>query len=427
MNHRKRIAIVGAGISGLSSAYQLYKDFDVTVYEKEDYFGGHTDTHTFTIDDQQVNIDSGFIVFCKQFYPHFSAMLSELDVKSQETEMSFSVRNHQTGVTYNATSLNTLFCQRKNLFRPSFYKMLFDLYRFYSQAPKVLKINDNQTTVKDYLKQNNYSDQFMDDHLFPMISALWSATPARVAQFPIRHLIEFLHNHGMMKLTNRPQWLVVKGGSQRYVDALYKQVKCRWKINSSVAKIQRDNNKVNIITADQKSEAYDEVIIATHSDQALRMLDQPSLNEQSVLERIKYEKNNVIVHTDDSIMDANKQSWASWNTEVPHSLDSSTQLCCTANYWMNLLQSLSIKTNVFATLNSHHRIQKNKILQQRVYSHPIFTADSVEAQKQRPLINGQQNTYYVGAYWGWGFHEDGARSAYETAQLIKTKYDKRAS
>jgi len=427
MNKQKRIAIIGAGISGLSSAYHLHQDFDITIYERENYFGGHTDTHTFNIDGQRVNIDSGFIVFCKQFYPHFSTMLDELGVESQKTEMSFSAKNHQTGVLYNATSLNKLFCQRKNLFNLSFYRMLFDLYRFYSQAPEVLKTDDHKTSVKDYLKKNNYSSAFTDDHLFPMISALWSATPKHVAEFPIHHLVDFLHSHGMMRLTNRPQWLVVKGGSQRYVDALREQINCRWFISSPVERIQRSNNTVNIITSDQKSETYDAVIIATHSDQALKLLDQPSDNELSILEKIKYEKNHVVVHTDDSIMDPNKQSWASWNTEVPSSLEPSTQKCCTANYWMNLLQSLAIKTNVFTTLNSSHKIQDDKILQQRVYSHPIFTADSVAAQKQRPLINGQHNTYYVGAYWGWGFHEDGARSAYETAELMKTKFKKTQS
>ena len=428
MNKQKRVAIIGAGISGLSSAYHLYKDFDVTVYEKEDYFGGHTDTHTFNIDGQHVNIDSGFIVFCKQFYPHFSSMLDELGVESQKTEMSFSARNHQTGVIYNATSLNKLFCQRKNLFRPSFYRMLIDLYRFYSNAPDVLENADYQKSVHEYLQQNNYSAAFIDDHLLPMISALWSATPERVAQFPIHHLVEYLHKHGMMKLINRPEWLVVKGGSRRYVDALHKKIKCHWKINSPVERVERRNDgSINITTSEQKNEIYDAVIIATHSDQALKLLDKPSDDEQAILERIKYEDNHVVVHTDDSIMDSNKQSWASWNTEVPHSLDSSTQKCCTANYWMNLLQNLPIKTNVFATLNSHHRIQKDKILQQRTYSHPIFTAESVAAQKQKHLINGQQNTYYVGAYWGWGFHEDGARSAYEAAQLIKNRFVKNPS
>ena len=419
MKNKKRVAIIGAGISGLCSAFHLHEEFDVTVYEKENYFGGHTDTHALSIEGKTVNVDSGFIVFCKAFYPNFSAMLDELGVQSQPTVMSFSARNHQSGVIYNATSLNKLFCQRKNLLRPSFYRMLLDLIRFYSQAVKVLDSDDHQTSVKEYLDKHNYSRAFTDDHLFPMISALWSATPERVAQFPIRHLVEFLHKHGMMKLINRPEWLVVKDGSKSYVDALHQQLSCRWKIESPVSQVKRFDNRVEITTIDQQTETYDAVIIATHSDQALQILDQPTDDEKSILGRIKYEKNHVVVHTDESIMDPNKQSWASWNTEVPHSLDSITQKCCTANYWMNLLQNLPIKTNVFATLNSHHRINKDKILQERTYAHPIFTAESVAAQKQKAVINGQQNTYFVGAYWGWGFHEDGARSAYEAVQLIR--------
>ena len=423
MNNRKRIAIIGAGISGLSSAYHLHKDFDVTIYEKENYFGGHTDTHSINIEGQPVNVDSGFIVFCKQFYPHFSAMLEELGVESQPTVMSFSARNHQTDVVYNATSLNKLFCQRKNLIRPSFYRMIFDLIRFYSNAPKVLKSDDDSTSVQKYLSDHNYSSAFINDHLFPMISALWSATPERVQQFPIRHLVEFLHKHGMMKLINRPEWLVVKGGSNRYVSALQQQLNCSWKLNSPVYSIQRSDNGIKILTQDQQAQSYDAVVVATHSDQALKLLEQPSKDEKMILEKIEYEKNHVVVHTDESIMHPNKQSWASWNTEVPKNLNNqNSELCCTANYWMNLLQSLSIKTNVFATLNSHSRIQKDKILQERHYSHPIFTSQSVAAQKQKNIINGKQNTFYAGAYWGWGFHEDGARSAYETCELIKQQF-----
>lgn len=419
MKKKQRIAIVGGGISGLSSAYHLDNDFDVTIFEQENYFGGHTDTHELHINGETANIDSGFIVFCKQFYPHFSAMLTKLDVQSMPTEMSFSAHNHQTGVIYNATSLNKLFCQRKNLIKPSFYRMLFDLCRFYKHAPNVLKGNDISTSTKQYLTQHRYSDAFMNDHLFPMISALWSATPERVEQFPIRHLVEFLHKHGMMKLIARPQWLVVKGGSNQYVKALTKALNCDWRLESPVCNITRNNNGVTITTQNQKTEHFDVVIIATHSDQALKLLEQPSADEQRILGKILYEENHVVVHTDENVMHKNKQSWASWNTVVPNELDPVTQRCCTANYWMNRLQNLQIKTNVFSTLNSHHRINKDKILQQRRYAHPIFTAQSVAAQKQKTIINGKNNTYYVGAYWGWGFHEDGARSAHETAQLIK--------
>jgi len=361
MNQKKRIAIIGAGISGLSSAYHLHQDYDITIFEKEDYFGGHTDTHVFEIDGQSVAVDSGFIVFCREFYPHFSAMLDDLSVEAQTTDMSFSAYNQQSGVVYNATSINKLFCQRRNLLRWSFYRMLFDLIRFYKQAPKILESDDTTTSVNGYLQENNYSSEFVNDHLFPMISALWSATPERVEQFPIRHLVEFLNKHGMMKIINRPQWLVVKGGSQRYIDALKKRIRCQWFISSPVISIRRTKSHIDVITQNQESHTFDSVIIATHSDQALTLLEQPSDQEQAILGAIDYEQNQVIVHTDESVMHPDKQSWASWNTQVPTSFDENSLRCCTANYWMNLLQGLPIKTNVFSTLNSHHKIDPKKI------------------------------------------------------------------
>ena len=421
MKSKKRIAIIGAGISGLSSAYHLHQNYEITIFEKEDYFGGHTDTHELNIDNQTISVDSGFIVFCRQYYPHFTQMLDKLGVDTKPTDMSFSAYNQRSNVVYNATSLNKLFCQRRNLFRWSFYRMLLDLIRFYRKAPAVLQGNDTTTSVKEYLEQNKYSREFIDDHLFPMISALWSATPERVEQFPIRHLIEFLHKHGMMKLVNRPQWLVVKGGSQRYIDALKEQIQCQWHIRSAVTKIKRSDSEIELQLENGDKQIFDAVVIATHSDQALRLLEDASENEQSILGAIDYELNEVIVHTDETVMHPNKQSWASWNTEVPHEFDQNSLQCCTANYWMNLLQGLPTKTNIFSTLNSHHKIREDKVLKKRQYAHPIFTADSVAAQKKKSMINGHQQTFYVGAYWGWGFHEDGARSAYETAELIKAK------
>jgi len=421
MPQKKRIAIVGAGIAGLSTAFHLHQDYDITVFEKEDYLGGHTDTHTLTIDGQLVNVDSGFIVFCRQFYPHFSAMLDTLGIETQTTDMSFSAYNRQSDVVYNATSLNTLFCQRRNLFKPSFYHMLIDLMRFYRQAVRVLDRNDHTMTVKEYLQKNNYSDAFINDHLFPMISALWSATPERVEQFPIRHLVEYLYKHGMMKLINRPEWLVVKGGSSQYIKALKKSLDCQWYISSAVTRVKRHENQILITTDDDNSHKFDAVVMATHSDQALALLENPSNDEQSILGDICFENNHVVVHTDEQVMHPNRKSWASWNTQVPDELDPNSTSCCTANYWMNSLQDLPIKTNVFSTLNSHSKIDKSKILKERTYAHPIFTAKSVAAQTKKSVINGQQHTYYVGAYWGWGFHEDGARSAYETTQLIKSQ------
>ena len=417
-NSGKSIAIIGSGISGLSCAYHLHSNYRVTVFEKENRLGGHTDTHSFTIDGKKINIDSGFIIFCREHYPNFCRMLDELKVTSQITDMSFSVHNRKSGLIYNATSLNSLFCQRKNIFSFRFYRMLLDLLRFYIQAKKVLKSTDTNYTVEEYLNNNHYSIHFAEDHLYPMISALWSTTPEKVKAYPILHLIEFLSKHGLMNILTRPEWRVIRNGSNSYIEAIKKQVKCTWRIGTPILSIERDNNKILIKTV-KGEEIFDAVIFATHADQTLKILgDDASKDERTILSAIKFEKNHVVVHTDENIMHSNKLSWASWNAEVPNAFNPNTLKCCTANYWMNSLQGINTKTNIFTSLNSHNIIDKDKILAERHYSHPIFTKESVNAQAQKHLLDGFKNSYFVGAYWGWGFHEDGARSAAEVCDKI---------
>lgn len=418
MDEKKKIAIIGSGISGLFSAFELHQKYHVTVFEKASRLGGHTDTHDLIIDGKPVRVDSGFIVFCEKYYPNFCRMLNQLEVESESTSMSFSAFNEQSNIVYNATSINRLFCQRRNLFKPSFYRMVFDIVRFYITSKSVLNSSNNQMTVKQYLDQNKYSTQFKDDHLYPMISALWSATPEFVAQFPIRHLIEFLSKHGMMNVVLRPNWKVIRNGSNSYIEALQQKIECEWLTDSPVKSVVRSNGRVKLQT-NAASYDFDAVIFATHSDQALNILEDPSDDERSILGSIKYQQNHMVVHTDERLMHPNKRSWASWNTKVPSQLNPNSLECCTATYWMNLLQNLCLSSNVFATLNSHDKINPEKILLETHYSHPIFTPESVAAQKRKNEINGNNNTYYVGAYWGWGFHEDGARSAVEATSLIK--------
>jgi len=414
----KKIAIIGAGISGLSTAFHLHNDYDLTVFEKQSYLGGHTDTHSLSIDGETVQIDSGFIIFCPEFYPNFNNMLDSLQVKSQPTDMSFSAFNPLTDTVYNATSLNKLFCQRRNLVRPRFLKMLADIVRFYSTSGEVITQHDTEKSVKQYLQEKRYGTGFIQDHLFPMISALWSATPERVEQFPIHHLVEFFRNHGLMKLINRPQWRVITGGSASYVDALQNNLNCKWVVDAQLLTVRRYSDHVEIVTANQ-THTFDAVVFATHSDQALELIEQPNEHETDILSTIKFEKNHVVVHTDEQVMHPNKLSWASWNTQVPTPGNETALRCCTANYWMNLLQGLSTPTNVFTSLNPSQPMNSDKILLERYYSHPIFTASSVAAQKRKHLIDGQQRSYFTGAYWGWGFHEDGARSAVEVSKLIR--------
>lgn len=420
MPNKKRLAIIGAGISGLSTAFHLHNDYDITVYEKESYFGGHTDTHDLIIDGKSVRVDSGFIIFCPEFYPNFFNMLKRLGVKYKATNMSFSAHNRTSGLVYNATNPNKLFCQRRNLFNPRFYRMIFDILRFYHTARRVLQSSDTSTTVAQYLQKKRYGKGFIEDHLFPMISALWSATPERVAQFPIRHLVDFFSRHGLMQIFNRPTWQVIEQGSNNYIKALRQQLKVNWKSDSEVVSVLRDN-VVEIQTRDGSSATFDAVVFALHADEALSIIDKPSPHEVSVLGDIPFETNHVVVHTDDSIMHRNRQSWASWNTEVPSDFDPKTQRVCTANYWMNSLQGLDLNTNVFTSLNSTHKIDPSKVLAKRTYSHPVFTAQSVAAQKNKSMLDGRKLSYFVGAYWGWGFHEDGARSAVDVCKQIRSQ------
>ena len=415
---KKTIAVVGSGVAGLSTAYHLHKDYHLTVFEKAEKLGGHADTHSLDIDSQALRIDSGFIIFCPDYYPHFSSMLSDLKVDKQETDMSFSAHNPKYDLIYNATSLNKLFCQRRNLWRPRFWRMLFDIVRFYNRADRVLGSEDHNLSVIDYLNKNAYGAGFIEDHLMPMISALWSATPQRVNEFPIGHLVDFFKRHGLMKLIRRPQWYVVKNGSATYVEALQNSLECEWRLNSVVEKIARSEQAVEI-TVNGEMSNYDAVVIAAHSDQALAMLADASADEQRVLSAIPFERNEVVVHSDDHIMPTNKLAWASWNTEVPKDFNHASQLSCSANYWMNSLQGLDSDTQVFTSLNSVRTLDGKKVYAQRVYHHPVFTAKSVAAQADKVLLDGYQNTYYVGAYWGWGFHEDGARSAFEVSQKIR--------
>jgi len=392
-----KVAIVGSGIAGVSAAYHLDKaGHACTIFEKSNYFGGHTDTHTLDIQGEAVNIDSGFIVFAKEFYPHFSAMLNELGIHSKPTKMSFSASNANTGLVYNATNLSTLFCQRRNILNPRFYRMIIDICRFYQSADSILNSDDSQLTAGEYFEQHHFSSIFQNEHIYPMISALWSTSPALVKHYPIQFLVEYLHAHGMMKLWNRPVWRVLNNGSFEYQKKLKDTLKhCHWKLNCGVSNIIREKDRVLIHSVSAEPEYFDAVILACHANQATFLLQKPSRDEKEILNAIGFEKNTVTIHTDDNIMPKNTRAWASWNTQVSND----PLATCSATYWMNELQGLAISTNVFVSLNEERKIRK------RLH-----------------LINGQNRTAYAGAYWGWAFHEDGARTGYEAAQLIMEKY-----
>lgn len=419
-----KIAIIGSGISGLSCAYHLDKDNEIVVYEKNNYIGGHTDTHSVKIDNEIVNIDSGFIIFCRELYPNFCNMLDTLNVKSKPTNMSFGVHDQVNNFIYNTTTLHSLFCQRKNLLKPKMYRMILDIIRFYNSAEHILKSTDYETSVGAYLKAHHYSKTFQEDHLLPMLGALWSTTPQFIRLFPIHYLVQFMHSHGLMNIWKRPQWEVLTDGSNGYVKALKRHLKnTEFRVNCGATNVIRDNNSVLIHATSCEPERYDAVIFATHADQAKIILHQPSSAETEILGSIPFERNDVVMHTDESIMPSIKPAWSSWNVHFEREGQEPQTQHYNLTYWMNSLQSLKINKNVFVSLNEKRMINKNSILKTTTYHHPKYSAKSVNARKRLDEINGKNNTFYVGAYWAWGFHEDGARTAFDAVKLLKKQFN----
>ena len=413
-----KIAVIGGGISGLSAAYYLSNQHQVTLFEASNYLGGHTDTHEIRVAGEIYDIDTGFIVFNEQNYPNFSRLLAELNVESQPTTMSFSVSNVLSGLEYNATDLNRLFCQRRNLLSPRFYRMLWDLTRFYREAPTLLDSDDDSLSIGDYLQQHNYSDVFIDDHLLPMACALWSGPSVSIREFPARYFISFMHNHNMLNLTERPQWRVVKHGSKRYVDKLVASCPAEFHTAAVVQRISRDANGVTL-RVNGESQRFDKVVIATHSDQALRLLDKPSQAEIDILGAIGYQQNDMLLHSDKRVLPNKKAAWASWNVRVCPELANQ----CTVNYHMNTLQGLDAPLEFIVSLNSDHLVDPAKVFLSRRYAHPVYNAATISAQKRWPQLAGDQHTYYCGAYWGWGFHEDGVNSALRVVEALQQTQD----
>ncbi len=405
-----RIAVVGSGIAGLASAWLLSQAHEVVLFEASDYLGGHTHTHDVSVGGRQYAVDTGFIVHNPDHYPLLTRLLQTLDVPTQPTTMSFSVHNGRSGVEYNATSLDALFCQRRNLLSPRFLGMVRDLFRFYRQAPALLDGEGPGPGLGDWLQANGYGAAFRDEHLVPMASALWSSPPRQILQFPARYLVQFMANHQMLQVSGRPQWRVVRGGSARYVDALRARWTVHERLSCPVLAVRRHGDRVSVDSA-AGSEAFDQVVLACHSDQALALLADASDNEQAILGAIGYQPNEVVLHTDASVLPRLRKAWAAWNAFVPGDGDAP----CTVSYCMNLLQGLDAPEPLVVTLNRSEAIDPARVLRRLVYQHPVYTPQSVAAQQRRAVIQGQNRTWFAGAYWGWGFHEDGMRSAVDVA------------
>lgn len=402
------VAVVGAGISGLTAAKYLQSKHNVTVFEARDKLGGHTDTHSIEIDGEELQVDTGFIVFNDRTYPNFIRMIESLGVSSTATEMSFSVSS--PGFEYNGHNLNTLFSQRRNLFRPGFLRMVRDILRFNKEA-RTLSEEDESLDTGTYLARNNYSEQFSNNYLLPMAAAIWSTGSEPVRAFPISALVRFFNHHGLMDLKNRPQWRVINDGSRSYVNAIESELQ-DVRLSQSVTGITRQQDHVSITTA-AGTEDFDFIVIASHSDQALRMLNDASNDEERILGQMKYTSNRVTLHTDASIMPTRSLSWASWNYHLDRSNDSAA-----LTYYMNRLQHLTVKTPVLVTLNDPGMIDDSKVLGSFEYDHPFYNHEMLDAQSQWETISGHNRTHYAGAYWSNGFHEDGVVSALKVCEQL---------
>ncbi len=401
-----KIGIIGSGISGLTAAYVLNPDHEIAVFEKDDRIGGHTNTVHVKLSDSIYAIDTGFIVFNEKTYPNFIKLIKKLDVSWQKSDMSFSVSAPDVGIEYSSKSLGTLFARRRNIWNASFWWMLIEILRFRKISQASLH-KYYSTSLDTYLQQQGYSRYFRDYFLYPMGASIWSAEPERFGQIPLGFFFRFFANHGLLTLTNQPQWLTIQGGSQSYVKALTAGFKDRIYVNTSIESIRRDTNAVIIKTRQGKEYSFDHIIVATHSDQALRMLKSPSPAEQLILSAIPYRRNRVVLHSDISLLPEKRKVWASWNYQAPQK--TSRQLALT--YWMNSLQAIDSNVQFCVTLNRQDRIDPDTIFYTTDYEHPVYHIDSVDAQQRHHEISGTDRIHYCGAYWGNGFHEDGVNSA----------------
>jgi predicted NAD/FAD-binding protein len=402
-----KIAIVGAGIAGNTAAYRLHREHEITVFEAADYVGGHTHTVDVDVAEQRFAVDTGFIVFNDWTYPRFSALLAELGVESQPTSMSFSVSCERTGLEYNGTSLPALFADRRNLVRPTFYRLLAEIVRFGRDARAFAATDDDTTTLAQFLAARRYSSALAEHYVVPMTAAIWSAPAAQALEMPARFLFKFFANHGMLSIDDRPQWRTVRGGSARYVGALVAGHRSRIRTRSAVTAVTRLPQGVVIRTRNAEPELFDAVFLACHSDEALGLLVDADALEREVLGAIRYHANEAVLHTDARLLPRCRRAWASWNYRVAGTADAAPLV----TYHMNTLQRLAAPVELCVTLNGAERVAPEHVLGRYRYTHPHFDAAAVAAQARHSELDGARRTFFCGAYWRNGFHEDGVVSA----------------
>jgi predicted NAD/FAD-binding protein len=417
-----RVAVIGSGIAGLATAWLLSRKYPVTVFEADDRLGGHTHTHNVEVGGRRYALDTGFLVHNPRHYPLLTRLFEELGVASQASSMSFSVRHEASGREYNAATLDTLFCQRRNLVSAHFLGMVRDLLRFYREAPALLQNPGHGPTLGEYLLAGAYGAAFRDEHLVPMASALWSSPAADILRFPARYLVQFMANHQMLQLRDRPAWRVVRGGSASYIKALSAQWRAHVRLSCGVQALRRLPDGVEVTCA-AGTERFEEVVLACHADTTLTLLRDASDAERAVLGAIRFQDNDTVLHTDASVLPRHRKARAAWNALVPRT---ATQ-ACTVSYCLNLLQGLDCPLLLLVTLNGTAGIDPAKVLRRMHYRHPLYSHASVAARARKAEIQGRRHTWFAGAYWGWGFHEDGMRSAVEVATALGVSWPVRAA
>jgi predicted NAD/FAD-binding protein len=409
-----KIAVIGSGISGLSAAYYLSKKFKVDLYEKEDHFGGHS--YTYDIKDNQkiLPVDLGFIVFNELTYPNLINFFQELKVPYEKSNMSFAVSVKDTNVEYAGKNLSSIFSNKKNIFNIHFLKMIREIISFYKTAPQLLNNDIQNTSLGDYLDQSNISEYFKNYHIIPMVAAIWSMPFSKAKDMPLKLFLNFFINHGLFKLKDRPQWFTVAGRSKSYVSKILPEISGEYYKNYKVKKITRSENNVRInIGANDDFVDYDGVVLACHANESLALLAEPSEQEKNILSEFQYVTNNAFLHTDEQLMPKNKIAWSSWNSISKQDL---TNTCVT--YWLNLLQNLNTDKNYFLTLNPIQSIEPEKVIKKVIFTHPYFNLKNTNLQKDLKLLQGKNRTWFCGSYFGYGFHEDGLKSALEVVKLF---------
>lgn len=417
-----KIAIIGSGISGLTCGHYLHQQHDVTIFEANDYIGGHTATVDVELNGQCYAIDTGFIVYNDRTYPNFIQMMNEIGIRGVATQMSFSVRNDANGLEYNGHTITTLFAQKRNWFKPSFYRFIREILRFNRLAKAAAHdAEDSIQTLGEFLHHHQFSGYFCENYILPMGAAIWSSSLADMRAFPLTFFLRFFLNHGLLDITDRPQWYVIEGGSRAYIEPLTKGFRDKIRLNAPVEWLRRSGQGIEL-QVHGKIEHFDEVIFACHSDQALALLSDANHLERELLGAMGYQANEVILHTDTSLLPKRKAAWASWNYRLAGDADQETRLPA-LTYNMNILQHINSSETFCVTLNSSENINPNKVLRKFTYHHPVFNRAAIAAQQRKAEISGVNHTWFCGAYWHNGFHEDGVKSALDVVTRLSSQPD----